>query len=482
MHIDVKRKVPLYRQLADYLESAIRLGTYSPGDRLQSLRQCAQVNDVSISTVLEAYRSLEDAQLIQSRPNSGHFVAKLPIRLPEPDVSTPPASSATVELPTLVQMVINSENAPDLISFGSGYPSTAQLPIGRVERAMLRAVQRSSGALGRYPVLSGEEVLRQAIARRGLSLGCVLNPKDIMLTSGATESISLCLAALLRPGDTVALESPTSFGFLQILEALKLRALEIPTHPRYGLSVDALSLLLRESRVSAVLATPTLSNPMGTSMPVAERKRLVELLCSHRIPMIEDVIYNDLAGAETHRRAVKSFDHDGWILLCSSYSKTIAPGLRVGWLHAGRFGSQVRMLKSAFSGGNCSINEIALSELLTDSNYNRQLRRLHKINRQLLFDARQTIGDSFPTDTRVTNPTGGSMLWVELPGTINSLTLFTACLDERILIAPGILFSASGSYRNCIRLCISGAWGAEHRRALRRIGELASELLKGVVS
>lgn len=472
----VRQKSPLYRKLADSIESAIRLGTFGPGERLPSLRQCAARHGVSLSTVLEAYRSLEDAQLIETRPKAGHFVIRQPLKLLEPNVSAPPTCAAPVAVTGLIEMVMSSACSTDLVSFGSGYPTDAQVPTDKIERAMIRAVQRSAGELGRYPLSAGYEALRKAITRRSLGMGCVLNPQDIVLTSGATEAISLCLCALLRPGDTVALESPTSFGFLQILEALQLRALEIPTHPRYGLSVDALALALRDGRVSAVLATPTLSNPMGTSMPLGERERLVKLLASYRIPMIEDVVYNDLAAKDVHRRAIKSFDGEGWVLLCSSFSKTVAPGLRVGWLHAGRFHDSVRKLKSAFSGGNCMVNEMTLTELLAESNYNRQLRRLHKLNRQVLQEARRVIARCFPAGTRVTDPGGGSTLWLELPNQVDSQLLFGACLAERILIAPGIMFSASDAYRHCIRLSIPASWGSEHQRSLQRVGELASAM------
>lgn len=478
MHNNVDRSIPLYRKLADYLESAIRSGAFLPGNRLPSVRQCAQDQAVSISTVLAAYRCLEDAQLIETRPNAGHFVARISACVPDSELRLSSASPATVDIAAFAEMVIDSEAIPGMISFGTGYPAPAQLPVKRVERAMHRALQHASAELGKYPLPPGAEALRKAIAQRSLALGCALDPADILLTSGATESISLCLRALLRPGDTVAIESPTSFGLLGILEALRLRALEIPTHASNGISVDALALALRDGRIGAVLATPTLSNPIGACMPLRERERLVELLTRHRVPLIEDVIYNDLVGDEPNKRAVKSFDREGWVLLCSSYSKTVAPGLRIGWLHAGQFTSQVRKFKAATSGGNCALNEFALAEVLTESRYTRQLRRLHRINRHLLNDARETIAGSFPINTRVTDPVGGSMLWVALPETVDSLALFRACLGERILIAPGTLFSASGAYRNCIRLCIPATWGAEHRRALRRVGELVIGMLE----
>ncbi|PCE30212.1 transcriptional regulator [Burkholderia ubonensis subsp. mesacidophila] len=477
MQENPKRNQPLYLQLAHQIESAIRLGTYASGDRLPSLRKCAKEHAVSLSTVLEAYRNLEDARLIESRPKAGHYVAQRSRELPEPEASPPPALSAAVEAATLIETMMYSASAPNLVSFGSGYPSSGLMQSDKTRRAVLRAIQRSGTSLARYPTPPGEDALRKAIARRTLAMGCTLDPREIVLTTGTTESVSLCLMALSKPGDTIAVESPTSFGFLRILDALGLRVLEIPAHPRDGLSVDALALALRTCQVSAVLATPTLSNPMGTCMPLAERERLAQLLANHGVPMIEDVIYSDLVTGDAYSRAVRSFDADGWVLPCGSYSKTIAPGLRVGWLHAGRFAARVRMLKSATSGGNCSLNELALAELLTESSYNRRLRQLHKANSNSVGDARRIIARAFPTGTRMTDPVGGSMLWVELPGKLDSLTLFKACLEEQILIAPGTMFSASDTYRNCIRISLPGPWSAEHRRALERVGEIAGQML-----
>lgn len=472
-----KPRVPKYQDLARNIETAIRVGTYDTGERLPSLRQTALNHAVSVSTVLEAYRCLEDAHLIEARPKAGHFVTRRPVLLEEPTVRTPPTSPTPVAVAELIEMVMNSAGKPNLISFGSGYPDERLLVTGKIERAMTKAIQKNAEVLSRYPFHSGHDGLRKIIAQRSLSMGCILDPNEIIITTGATEAISLCLCALLKPGDTVALESPASFGFLQVLEALRIHALEIPTHPRHGISVDALALALRNSRVDAIIVTPTLSNPLGADMPTSERKRLVELITQQRIPLIEDVVFNDLSPIEEHRQAIKSFDIDGWVLTCSSYSKTIAPGLRVGWLHAGRFGEQVRKLKAAFSGGNCAINEIALLTLLAESNYSRQLRKLHMINRHVLQEARQIIESYFPKGTRVTKPDGGSLLWLEFPGKLDSQVLFKECLDDNILIVPGTIFGASNSYSNCIRLNIPGSFESKHIRALRRIGEIASSLL-----
>jgi len=470
----------LYRRLARRIEVAIRKGAVCPGDRLPSVRQCAQVHRVSLSTVLLAYKILEDAQLIEARPKAGHFVAATRPSLPEPEVSSPPSSALIVDITSLIDTVMSSARSSQLVSFGPGYPSADAALIEQVQKAAQRAVQRSGPALGLYPQVPGDETLRKAVARRALGMGCVIDPRDVLITSGTTESISLCLQTLLRPGDTVALESPTSFGFLRLLQALGLRALEIPTHPRHGLSVDALAMAVQTQSVRAVLATPTLSNPLGTSMPVHERERLAALLNRHKVPLIEDVVYNDLASDDELRRAVRSFDVHGWVFLCGSYSKTVAPGLRVGWLNAPQgWGAPIRQLKTALSGAQSLISELALAELLAESTYARQLRRLRELNARQLGEARRMVSEFFPAGTRVTDPAGGSLIWVELPPELDALELFRACLDEGIMIAPGTMFSASESYRHCMRLCIPRSWSDAHRRALRRIGELAATMLAG---
>ncbi|WP_235557783.1 PLP-dependent aminotransferase family protein [Burkholderia multivorans] len=467
---------PLYVKLAKKLEYAIQVGVYSPGDRLPSLRKCAQDHSVSLSTVLEAYRSLEDARLIECRPKVGHFVTIPVLRGTETDGHALPSWSAAVEVATLIETMMRSACVPNLVSFGSGYPS-CDLMHADMKRAVLHAAQRGGATLGYDRTGHGQDALRKAIARRALVMGCTLDPREIILTTGASESVSLCLMAVTKPGDTVAVESPTSFGFLRTLAVLGLNVLEIPSHPVQGLLVDALALAMRTTRLSAVLATPTLSNPMGTCMPLAERERLVQLLRRYGTPLVEDVIYNDLVKDDLYRRAAKSYDKEGTVLLCGSYSKTIAPGLRVGWLYAGAFTAQIRALKSAISGSNCPINELALAELLTESSYNRRLRVLRHSYRASFAEAHRIIKYSFPKGTRVNEPLGGSILWVELPTELDSLALFKACLQEKILIAPGTMFSVSDSYRNCLRISVPRLWNSAHSRALARIGEIALNIL-----
>jgi DNA-binding transcriptional MocR family regulator len=275
----------------------------------------------------------------------------------------------------------------------------------------------------------------------------------------------------------VALESPSYFGFLEILESMHLRALEIPTHPRTGLSLDALQLAFDTQPVKAVLAVPTLSNPIGASMPLAERRRLAQMVAERGIPLIEDVLYNDLAEQDDRRRAVKAFDTTGHVMICGSFSKTVAPGIRLGWVEAGRWGAQVRRLKAVHSGGHTELLELAMADLLTQAGSESAYRQLRATIAARVDEARGLIAESFPRGTRVTDPAGGYILWVELPPGSDSLALFHACLAEKICIAPGTMFSATDRYRRCVRLGVGGRWNEVQRQALRRIGALAHEAL-----
>jgi DNA-binding transcriptional MocR family regulator len=335
--------------------------------------------------------------------------------------------------------------------------------------------RRDRDALGRYGLPPGTERLRRAIARRALEWGCRIDHRHLVTTSGCMEAINLCLRAVTEPGDLVALESPTYYGFLQILQSLGLRALEIPTHPRSGISLEALELALAEHPVKAVLVMPNVSNPIGASMSDASKKRLVELLAAKNVPLIEDHIYAELQFDGAVPRPAKAFDRNGNVMLCSSFSKTLSPGLKVGWVEPGRWRERLRMLKFIASGGQNELVELTVAELLESGGYERSLRQLRRRFESQVDTARGVIAESFPRGTRVTRPAGAYILWVELPKSCDTVVLFEKLLERGITIAPGPMFSASQRYRNCMRLGLGQPWSERLERALREVGRLAQE-------
>ena len=468
---------PLYRALADRLAGLAASGSLRPGARLPSVRALSLQHGVSVSTAVQAYRTLEDRGLIEARPKSGFFVRRARSLPQVPAATRPPARPVAVELNAIADLVLDAVNDPGYISFGAATASADLYPADRIRRALTRAAQRHPDAIARYATAPGIVPLRQAISRRALGLGCNLDHQRIVVTNGCIEAVTLCLRAVTKPGDVVAIESPTYFGLLRGLQALGLRALEIPMLPRSGMSLEALEFALDTQPIKAVLAVPTLSNPMGTIMPTAAKKRLAELLERRQVPLIEDVICNDLAPTEDARRAVKSFDRSGNVMICGSFGKTLAPGLRgIGWVEGGRWAQQVAGLKRAFSGGGSEVVEWAVAELLDQGGYEQSLRQRRVAFATKLADMRQLIGETFPPGTRVTDPGAGYVLWVELPRGVDSIELYRRCLEQRIVIVPGPVFTTTDRYRNCLRLNAEGSWNAQTEQALRTVGAIATSL------
>jgi DNA-binding transcriptional MocR family regulator len=467
---------PLYHQLADQIQELVRSGTLRAGERVPSVRRLSSQERVSVSTVLQAYQRLEAIGVIEARPQSGYYVRRAGTAMPEPAPSRPPRRALKVEVNDLTDAVLSHACDPDVIAFGSACAAPELFQLERVRRVLSSVARRDRGALGRYGLPPGTERLRRAVARRALGWGCKLDYRNLVTTTGCMEAINLALRAVTVPGDLVALESPTYYGFLQILQSLGLRALEIPTHPRNGISLEALELALAEHPVKAALIMPNVSNPIGASMSDAAKKRLVELLAQKGVPLIEDHIYAELQFGGAAPRPAKAFDRAGNVMLCSSFSKSLSPGLKVGWLEAGRWRDRVRMLKFMASGGQSELVELAVAELIESGGYERSLRQLRRRFEAQVDAASRIIGESFPRGTRVTRPSGAYILWVELPKDCDSVRLFERLLERAITIAPGPMFSASQRYRNCVRLSIGQAWAEKHERALREVGRAAAEL------
>jgi DNA-binding transcriptional MocR family regulator len=467
---------PLYHQLADQIHELIRAGTLRAGDRVPSVRRLSNQQRVSVSTVLQAYQRLEDIGVIEARPQSGYYVRRPAAAVREPESSRPPKRALNVDVNDLAEAVLASAADPNVVAFGSACPAPELFHLERVRRVLSSLARRQRDALGRYGLPPGTERLRRAIARRALEWGCRIDHRHLVTTSGCMEAINLCLRAVTAPGDLVALESPTYYGFLQILQSLGLRALEIPTHPRTGISLEALELALAEHPVKAVLVMPSVSNPIGASMSDAAKKRLVELLAEKDVPLIEDHIYAELQfDSSSPARPAKAFDRTGNVMLCSSFSKTLSPGLKVGWVEPGRWRERLRMLKFIASGGQNELVELTVAELLESGGYERSLRQLRRRFESQVDTARGVIAESFPRGTRVTRPAGAYILWVELPKSCDTVVLFEKLLERGITIAPGPMFSASQRYRNCMRLGLGQPWSERLERALREVGRLAQE-------
>lgn len=473
----VHRSSPRYAEIGQGIAQLIDQQVFKPGERLPSVRDLAVQNGVSISTAMQAFQWLEERNLVSARPRSGYYVAPRSKGLALPSVSRPPKHSLQVDSQSRSEQICLFSPQDHLVNFGSTRPSDPRLfDEPKLRAAVNRATRMRRRSLVEYADTPGTDALRAAVSRRALHLGCNLSPESIVVTASCIHAVGLCLRAVTRPGDVVALESPTHFGFLDLIESMNLRALEIPTHPRDGLSLPALQLALDTQPVKAVLSVPTLSNPLGAIMSNANKRALVQLLAQRQVPLIEDVIFNDILALDERRKAAKAYDANGGVMLCGSFSKTLAPGIRLGWCEAGRWNEQVMRLKHVYGVPTNDVLEHALADLLSQSGYEVRMRRLSHLLKERLDEARNIIAQSFPSGTRVSRPVTGYTLWVELPEKFDTTVLFHRCVAQGVCFAPGALFTATGRFAHCLRLSFPGEWGDPQRLALSRMGEVARAL------
>jgi DNA-binding transcriptional MocR family regulator len=473
--MDTQTGSVLYEAVASDVSALIHSGTLGPGDRVPSVRRLSRQKRVSISTVLQAYRLLENRGVIEARPQSGYYVRPRLRAAAEPAISDPPRSPRQVGVHDLVSRVLAAASDNRVVPLGAALPEHRLMPAAKLQRLLSAIARRRPELLTTYAVPPGRVELRRQIARRALDWGCNLTADDVVVTHGCMEALNLCLRAVAKPGDIIALESPTYFGLLQIIESLGMKALEIPTHPRDGISLEALALACEREKVKACLVMPNVSNPLGSMMPDAAKKRLVLLLAAHGIPLIEDQVYGDLHFARAQPRSAKAYDRQGMVMLCSSFSKTLAPGFRIGWVAPGRYREQVEKLKFVSSVGNPELLQLTIAEFLENGGYDYQLRSLRRAFSDRIERTQHAVSRHFPAGTRVTSPAGGFMLWVELPPGADSLALYESAMRDGISIAPGPMFSASDRYRNCLRLNCGCAWTPAIERALARVGQLAHQ-------
>ena len=478
-NLDLARKMPLYEEIASKIAEMIVRGTYRPGDRVPSIRDLSRKMRVSINTVIEAYAHLENCGAIEARPQSGFYVCS---RVPEPRVDSSGGNaeeeivSCCVPADKTPRRILRSLSDASLVPLGVGFPNPDLLPIEKLNRMLSAESRRFPMQSVSYAEVRGTERLRTQIAKRALDSGCVLSPEEIVVTAGCIEAVTLALQATCRPGDTVAIASPVYYTFLHSIEWMGLRILEIPSTPREGISIEVLDYAIRHNPVHACLVISNFNNPLGSVIPEDRKRELVALLAQREIPLIEDDVYGDLAFGPSRPPAVKAFDEKGLVLYCSSFSKTLAPGYRVGWIVPGRYQRRVRQLKAFLNITTASPTQLAIAEFLNSGGYDQHLRRLRRVYSRQVARVRDAVGRFFPPGTRVTRPEGGYILWVEMPKEVDALKLYEGAMKEKIGIAPGALFTAGDRFRNCIRLN-AAFWSEREERALESLGRMAEEIV-----
>jgi DNA-binding transcriptional MocR family regulator len=478
--MDKPAQGPIYEQVATQIVQMIDCGALAVGSRAPSVRALAAQLKVSISTVISAYRVLEERGRLAARPQSGFYVRALRREnVEEPAMSRPPETASAVTVGDMRLLLVTEFGQPGIIALGASNGAVSDWSTKAVH-SLMNSISRSQPLLSAsYAPPAGMPTLRQQVARWYVRAGCALSPDDVVITSGALEAIHLCLRAVTQPGDTIAIESPTYWGILQTIEMLGLKALEIPTHPRTGPSLDALEVVLGQNLVKAVVLIPTVHNPLGFIMPEENRQRLVEMIRRSNVALIEDDIYADLGYSSTRARACRSYDtvpsNQSNVMVCGGFSKTVAPSLRIGWCVPGKWIKEVTRTKAWLNIAAPTLPQLALAQFMQEGHYERHLRKVTAIYHRQVDRMTELMAEHFPAETKITRPQGGFLLWAELPENIDTVDLHHRAIQTGISICPGIVFSATGKYRNCIRINCGLLWTPQVEQAIPALGKLIKQ-------
>ncbi|MFZ6771741.1 PLP-dependent aminotransferase family protein [Undibacterium sp. SXout7W] len=471
----------LYRQLSAHYLSAIQTGTLATGDRMPSVRKLMQIHHVSLSTALQCYRQLEMEGWLEARPRSGYFVRQprrsrlIPAQEPKPMARIDPA-----------QYVGIHERVSAIIAKGQRAVSVnLARATGAAELYPHQALRRLAGSvLRQHPYLltkaispGGNAELKTVVARRALNVGISTVAEDVIVTNGCIEALNLALRAVAQAGDVIAVESPTFYGLLQALESLGMKALEIPTSPSTGISIEALELAIQTyANIKAVVVVPHLQNPLGSIMPDQHKQRLLALCEAQQIPLIEDDSYSALVDSDSIPTAIKHWDRTGNVIYCTSLHKILAPGMRIGWMLAGRWHARVNMLKYAQTRYNEELSQAIVAAFMQSSNFDRHLRQLRSTLSRQRESMVEAIATYFPEGTRLNLPNGGISVWVEMPQAVSSMTVFDAALERGILVSPGLLYSNSNRFDHFLRLNCGTTPSPHLDKAMRTLGRLVTDL------
>lgn len=465
-----------YVEVADRIETLIDKKVLKVGDKLLSVRALSKEQGISLSTAFQAYYSLESKGLIEARPQSGYYVKFSREHVFDlPKICLPPDDAIPVSVDDMINSVYVDLNSEKLLNFSMGAPAVELLPAAKLNKAVMHVLRESKTSCLHYEHIQGNVLLRKQIARQAFNWGGTPSEDDIIVTAGAVEALSLCVKAITKPGDAIAIESPTYFAIFQVMESHGLKVVEIPTNPVTGVDLDYLETAIPRFDIKACLFVNNFNNPLGSCMPDGNKKRLVDMLAKKEIPLIEDDIYGELYFGKTRPKTCKTYDKKGLVLHCASFSKSLAPGFRIGWTMPGKFKEKVLRLKRMHTVSTNTLTQAAVADFLSNGRFELHLRHLRKALYTQSLRYQQAISEFFPEDTCVTRPQGGFTLWIEMNKKINAYKFHKRALKHNIGIAPGQIFSSHGRFENCFRISYGQPWSNKIEQGLQTLGKLMKE-------
>ena len=467
----------IYLQVAGGIEKMIEEDVLKIGDKLPSVRVLSEEYGISMGTAFQAYYHLEGKGLIESRPKSGYYVRFTHKRFPDlPALKQPEPISHEVSVKEMIASIYEDITADTVTNFALAVPDKSLLPIAKINKSVVWALRNEKDHCIAYDHTQGNVELRKQIAKLAFNWGGKIEPEEIVITSGCLEAITMCLRAVTEPGDTVAIESPTYFGIYQAVENLGLKVVEISSDSATGIDLNSFEKAISKFNIKACIVCPNFNNPTGSCMPDEKKKRLVELITKHNIPLIEDDIYGELYFGKNRPKTCKYFDKKGLVMHCSSLSKSLAPGYRIGWAIPGKFLGNVKQIKRMNNISCPTLTQVALSHFLKNGRYEYHLKNLRKALHTQSLRYTQAIIQYFPAAIKISRPHGGFVLWVELHKKINAFKLRTEAMKHKISVVPGKIFSGSCNYSNFIRISYGKPWNDDADYGMMMLGKIIMKM------
>ncbi len=468
----------LYMQVADGLEKMISEEVLRIGDKLPSVRVLSDEYGISMGTAFQAYYHLEGRGLIESRPKSGYYVRFNHHRFPQlPESIVPDVISHDVSVKEMIASIYSDIAASGEMNFALAVPDASLLPSAKINKSVVYALRNGKDHCINYENTQGNIDLRMQIAKLSFNWGGKIKPGEVIVTSGCLEAITLCLKAVTKYGDTVAVECPSYFGIYQAIENLGLKVVEILSDPVTGIDLENFKKVIKKFSIKACVLTPNFNNPIGSCMPDENKKQLVDIITRYNLPLIEDDIYGELYFGKNRPKTCKYFDRKGLVMYCSSLSKSLSPGYRIGWALPGKFFEQVNQMKRMYNISCPTLTQYAMAHYLKNGRYEYHLKNLRKALHTQCLRYVQAIIKYFPADTKVSRPHGGFVLWLELNKKVNAFKLRTEAMKHNVSIVPGKIFSSSCNYSNCVRISFGKPWSDDVDYGLMLLGKLIKKLI-----
>jgi len=474
--LDKSSSAYLYQQVIDFIEHQQKIGALHPGDKLPSLRKLSRQFDISVPTVKQAYIELERQGQVCAKPQSGYYLQAVQARTLKPrPAKWAQCDPVEVQSRSMIEQVHAAVHLPDTVALGISNPIQAHPPDKALARLMRSVLSKVSEKAVSYGPVTGDAKLRMQLAFRYQDQGVEINPDDIVITNGAQEALSIALQCVAKRGDIIAIESPCFFGIIELIETLGMRALEVYTCTEDGVCVEDLTEAIKQYEITACLFSTAINNPLGSMKTDEQRQAMVSLLEQHNITLIEDEVYSEIYFSDSKPKPAQLYSEKGLVMTCSSFSKTAAPGYRIGWLLPGKFEEQAKRIKRAQSASTPMLQQWTLNEYLLSGDYDRHLCVLRKTLAYNCERMRALIAEYFPPEVCISKPLGGSVLWLRCQSHVKTGEFFQQALAQGVSFAPGAIFSPSGKYQNYMRVSYGVQWGEDVETAIKVLGQLVYE-------